>query len=92
MHVSIIAQFLKCWKEEKVKKKNYLPKFRIKQGQMTSLSLKQWFLTKGDLIFLPPTTRTPWNILQCLQTFLVVTSWWMLLACKDTAKHTTMHK
>lgn len=54
MHVSIIAQFLKCWKEEKVKKKNYLPKFRIKQGQMTSLSLKQWFLTKGDLIFLPP--------------------------------------
>lgn len=67
--MSSVAQFKKCWKEERVKKKNYLPKFRIKQGQMTSLPLKQWFLTKGDLIFLPPTTPTPWNILQCLETF-----------------------
>lgn len=31
----------------------------IKQGQKTNLSLKQRFSTKGDFIFLPPTSLPP---------------------------------
>lgn len=80
---------------EKSPKKSYLLKFRMKQGQMASLSLKQRFSTKGDLVFLPsslPLPSHPWNIWQCLETLLVVTSWGILLASRDAVKHPTIHK